>query len=858
MPSPGSLSRIEDDRLRPPLPPGDGERLDEILAAGNIEILYLKSGPLTFRKQDGVRTIDLKFVNRVGKEISNRKRPSTSSTLFGLVADGQNVWVCCVKTLGKVRPGQAMRAVLESALSSDRFQSDVWHIDITPTLRKEDTAAFLAELRADHASDLEEDGDRIRVLPNVTVRVLGDEEMSPVSFRVVDPLKPMFHSNSFPDDFDHDGILHELLACLKREAAFRIEGIDDDLSLEREVRTAPDLSLDHPKTAVVGLSGSGKSSLISAMLGLVERNIPAAGASRTTLCPITFVNQPSNVWTVDVEFLRREDILERVRQRIERAAILYLKKPGPGRFLDREVTLTLLRSEDSTFDLRMIFGPHPTQWRNNEAMRFILDRTLGTFWDIMERKGRGEDAFLADEEIHFLSSEITDAIAERIETTPFGLFSTRDGSTESTPLFPEVFSYGSHALDAAISVLRRFTSTRPKHFGKLFGPLVKRVIFRGPILPDRKPFCLIDTRGFDHDGDLDHVAGRDVLDSIAMADRVLIVESAMKSGDRASMGLVAQIVASGQARKVFFAQTKVDELISSGVEPSHHIRNGLENGLNGLSEVVGRGAIESIRDTMQTAGIFSFGNLHRSMSVFQQGLAREAEDPDFLHDNAGQASRLLLLMSSRPDEIAPEISVMSAGPTYEYAAILRAIRKALQEFEISVIRVYGDEGENSGPGTHWGRIKWNVRHMIRFFSAGPEELPSVDVMMITAMFHKALTSHVSGALDAPNSWSWELQHDARGGRIREGIVNSLRKHVSEAFLKHTIRIVILDMYQDWVATDALSWESFGPGSTYERSRMIRDITARIVCQAEVIARLVVREIASLGSKVIESSEGREA
>ena len=64
--------------LRPVSPEGPSFK-------SRIDLLLLSKKRVTIDERDGLRTIDLRFVNRMGKKASDKVRPSTSSTLLGMI-----------------------------------------------------------------------------------------------------------------------------------------------------------------------------------------------------------------------------------------------------------------------------------------------------------------------------------------------------------------------------------------------------------------------------------------------------------------------------------------------------------------------------------------------------------------------------------------------------------------------------------------------------------------------------------------------------------------------------------------------------------------------------------------------------
>lgn len=598
--------------------------------------------------------------------------------------------------------------------------------------------------------------------------------------------------------------------------------IDDQTCRTHELQTPAAPSRARlPVTVVVGLSGVGKSSLISALMGLAGEDLPPASTSRTTLCPISFRNTPdTQIYHLEVRFHPDREILRRVSDRLTDALETALREgryPGDAFRSGSAEATPLARSPDSLFDLRFTLGrydPGAEEWAETvrllqELLRFA--RENGVSADEIYQFGLAEP----------VAKRVWGRIRHRINGLGFGdLLETAPGEF--------VFRYATRSRRAAIEAGRRFYAVGMPYAGKSFGPFCRRVVLSGPWISS-PPFELVDNRGFDHEGSLDRVAGDDLVDEITAADRVLVVESAEKVGERQTMGLVARILADGEGEKVLFACTRGDIPLRRGVALEGHVATGLLNGLNTLDQSVGRNAVQVVRDTIRTHPPFLFGDLDQAFRLGEGGLLVAERDEEIDLDNASEAGRLIRLLSretgSAPEEGGTETSLVFSEKKLR-AALVAAWSEALDR----CLTLYGPDDLTRGT-LPWWTVKKEVRLVTRKVMELGEEVRMEDMALISE-HAQAVSKAVSRLVDDP------ILPGEGGGAGQEEIAragNRIRKGVRPVIEQAVIRRVLLSQLEDWVTARDYSMASYGPGSTLARAAMIRQILERASGERSALA-----------------------
>jgi hypothetical protein len=644
-------------------------------------------------------------------------------------------------------------------------------------------------------------------VPGISLIPLEGEEMSPLAPSGVEEVLTALQNRDGEEVRDGRLRLWHRRACQSPHMIFR--PINDQICVRHEVRITPPGRLRRlPVTTVVGLAGVGKSSLISALLGLAGEDLPPSSTSRTTLCPIAFRNTPEtpSYW-VRVRFRPEREIVLRITDRLTSAletALAAQRDPAEAFRTGSAEAEALMRSPDALFDLRFILGRYAETdlgWSGIIAQaRDLLTLCVGS-------RVSGEELFefgLTEP----VAREIWGRIRSRIEKLPFGALSaTGDGLR---------FDYSTGSRKAAIEAGRRFYAVGMRYAGESFGPLCERVTLSGPWVP-APAFEIVDNRGFDHEGSLDRVAGEDMVDEIAAADRVLVVESAEKVGDRQTMGLVSRIIADGEGEKVLFACTRADIPLRRGADLETHIGRGLLNGLSALDEAVGPNAVQAVRDNLRKTPPFVFGGLDLAYEYGEGGLLAAPADEETEQDNAAEAGRLLraLCAGGGPDtERGDEGLSLVVSEARLRAALTRAWSDAYE----ACLRAYGPDRETRG-GLHWSAIKAEVRRVTRN-ALDPEAAVQIGDMFLLSIYGDEVSAAISRVLDAA------VPEGPEDPVTVLRAANAQRRILRPLVDQGVIRRIILDHLDTWVAARDLSLITFGRGSTLERAELIRQVLQR--------------------------------
>jgi hypothetical protein len=642
-------------------------------------------------------------------------------------------------------------------------------------------------------------------VPGINLTPLEGEEMSPLAPGGVEEVLTALQNRDGEEVRDGRLRLWHRRACQSPHMIFR--PINDQICVRHEVRiTPPALVKRLPLTSVIGLAGVGKSSLISALLGLAGEDLPPSSTSRTTLCPIAFRNTPEtpSYW-VRVRLRPEREIVLRIADRLTSAleAALAAERDPEGAFRAGSAEAeALMRSPDALFDLRFILGRYA---ETDPAWSGLIEQARDLLTLCLESRVSGEELFefgLTEP----VAREIWDRIRYRLRELPFGALSETGGSL--------VFDYSTGSRKAAIEAGRRFYAVGMRYAGQSFGPLCDRVTLSGPWVP-APAFEIVDNRGFDHEGSLDRVAGDDLVEGIAAADRVLIVESAEKVGDRQTMGLVSRIIADGEGEKVLFACTRADIPLRRGVDLETHVGRGLMNGLNALDEAVGPNAVQAVRDNLRKTPPFVFGGLDLAYEYGEGGLLVAPVDEETDQDNAAEAGRLLRALCADPDAEGPDETL---SLVVSDARLRTALTRAWSDAYETCLRAYGPDQATRGT-LHWGSIKAEVRRVTRN-ALDPESEVEIGDMLLLSVYGNLVSAAVSRVLDAAGP---EGAEDP-GAVLRAA--NALRRNLRPLIDQGVIRRIILAHLDTWVAARDLSLLTFGRGSTLERAELIRQVLQR--------------------------------
>jgi hypothetical protein len=703
-------------------------------------------------------------------------------------------------------------------------------------------AAALAALREDgyegpvelsvRAKDF--DPAQIAPVPGITLTPLEGEEMSPLVPGGADEVFTALLNRDGEEVRDGRLRTWHRRACQSPQMIFR--PINDQICVRHQVRITPPGPLRRlPLTSVVGLAGVGKSSLISALLGLAGEDLPPSSMSRTTLCPIAFRNTPEtpSYW-VRVRLRPEREIVLRIADRLTaglEAALAAQRGPAEAFLPGSTEAEALMRSPDSLFDLRFILGRYA---ETDPGWSGLIGQARDLLTLCLESRVSGEELFefgLTEP----VARESWGRIRSRIAGLPFGELSETD--TDGL-----VFDYSTGSRKAAIEAGRRFYAVGMRYAGQSFGPLCERVTLSGPWVP-APAFEIVDNRGFDHEGALDRVAGDDLVEEIAAADRVLVVESAEKVGDRQTMGLVSRIIANGEGGKVLFACTRADIPLRRGADLDTHVGRGLLNGLNALNDAVGPNAVQAVRDNLRKTPPFVFGGLDVAYEYGEGGLLVAPVDEETDQDNAAEAGRLLRALCADPNvaegDRDPSLNVSGAR-------MRAALTRAWTDAGGTCLRTYGPDRTTRG-SLHWGAIKAEVRRVTRN-ALDPEcEVLIGDMLLLSAHAHE-VSAGVSRVIDA----------SAPDGAGEPDAVlraaNALRRNLRPLLEQAVIRRIILAHLDTWTAARDLSLLTFGRGSTLERAELIRQILQRsgAVRPREELERVVTSGLIASGASLRRS------
>lgn len=639
------------------------------------------------------------------------------------------------------------------------------------------------------------------------------------------------------DNLSQDEIRINLWHKVKRgDPSLTFRPIKDDLCVKHEadVDDVLEYRCKGPETAIIGLAGSGKSSLISGLLGLSGEDLPPAGVSRTTLCPISFCNEP-DLPNFKIRIILKDDaeIVRMLADRVNDAMIFAFERNIASHecFLEKSPEAALLLSSpDTRFDLQMLFGKHTSEkggvWQEVIMnLRFALDALKDC--GVTQLEIGALDVGLP------MAQRLMEGIREKMSQLPFGKL-TRTSKNM-------IFTYATVNRQAAIEAGRRFYGVSKRYSGKSFGPICEKIEIIGQWVQSPDAFVITDSRGFDHEGGTQDIADGSLFNQISCVDRVVIVESSEKAGDIKTMGLVARIIANGEAEKVYFAATKTDLLLEKGVNATSHIAKGIRNGLNTLDEDVGRDAVQTVRDTLEATPVFEFGSLHNAHELGSSGLLASQIDDELGLDNASEASKFFRTFSI-PVGQKHELDLDNFSPIYLKKSLAKSLSSLFSGFYQDIENAYGSRGENKG-SLHWGTIKSELRRAVSRYETLGQESMSPDDLFMMRLLDDQLAKVISLFIDRPYRWSGFADSPTKS-RIRD----MFRRDLQPLFASLVIRHVFVENFEKWVEARNLSMASYGPKSTYARCEIIHDIVDELEFGIQNFQSPVAERMIGLGAQ----------
>lgn len=645
----------------------------------------------------------------------------------------------------------------------------------------------------------------------LTVTLLEGSEISTVPPNCVDVILDCILDDFGPKTKER---LTQWQQQMARNPQMVFRPITDKLCEVHEIIPTIDRDLDSaPSTVVVGLAGAGKSSLISALMGFGEEDLPPANISRTTLCPMVFRNLPElKEYHFQASFHPKVELLRRINDRLEASLEIALSVPkGTDEcFLPRSPEVNALaRSPDAMFDMRAMLGPY----REGSEYWQPIQHDLREMLDLLRENQVSSNDLHDFGLVQPLAEKILSSLIERITKLSFGRVRFNDQGDM-------VFRYTSNSRKAAIEAGRRFFASGMSYSGQSFAPLCRRLEFSGPWV-ESGSFEIIDSRGFDHEGSANALAGGDLLTEIANADRVLVVENAEKVGDRQTMSLVSHIIATGEGAKILFAYSRVDIPLRKGADIDRHLQEGLINGLNTLDQAVGPNAVEVVRKTVAAVPPFRFANLDQAFHLGTGGLLSADYDVDLDIDNAHEANRLFSILCLSPDVAASEISAANVLLSYSGKKLEAALAAAWEDSYQNCEILYGPDEQTRGT-LHWGTIKAEVRRVLRRLEPPEQDIALTDMTLLSE--HAAVVAeHLSRLIDSPLSVSVSDDMTEPTPEDVAFIANRLRRHLVPVTAQAIIHRIILDHLPGWYEARNFSFLNYGPGSTLARAKKIREI-----------------------------------
>lgn len=480
----------------------------------------------------------------------------------------------------------------------------------------------------------------------------------------------------------------------------------------------PAASTGYRTVLLVGTTGAGKTTLIRQLIGTdpTSEPFPATSTFKTTTAETEILCAPGDHYAVAV-FTERAKVRAGIEECVAGAVAALAEGRPPEIARD-----ALAAHTDERLRLEYVLG---TDW---------LDDAMGTIASAVQRArstataGADELAELArtDPALAALVERILADVAMRFSTLRYGqLLVEHDAS------WPRCWRFTTEERALLWAAVRRLAGNERGSHGTLLSPLVEALRVRGPLHPtwaSEIPYLMVvDTEG------LGHVPGTaaslpvPVLEQLARADRIVIVDDATHPMQAAPLAALRQLVMAGQLEKLAVCFTHADEVVGPNIAgPADRravLRRATNQAIASLRDDLGPGAFAGLTRQLDHQ-LFVLAHLDRRLDHRVEAEA----------DAVGELRRLLGWLRSQ----AAPIDTASFRPVYRLGDLRSRLAAVCEQFATA----YPQQLRR----THWRQ----VQALCRRLAAGEDGYGELQpVAQLTGLLLDAVREFV----EHPTRWA---------------------------------------------------------------------------------------------------------
>lgn len=366
----------------------------------------------------------------------------------------------------------------------------------------------------------------------------------------------------------------------------------------------PAASTGYRTVLLVGTTGAGKTTLVRQLIGTDPGNepFPATSTFKTTTAETEILCAPGDYYAVAV-FAERS----RVRAEIEDCVVAAGTALAEGR--PREVARDALAAHtDERLRLEYVLGPDWLDAAVATIESVIALRPVSGLEEMAERV-QTEPTLVA------LVDHLLADVGSRFSTLRYGQLLTEDDES-----WPRCWRFTTDERSTLFWAIRRLAGNERGSHGTLLSPLVEALRLRGPLHPtwaSEIPYLMVvDTEGLGHVPTTAASLSVAVLEQLARADRIVVVDDATHPMQAAPLAALRQLVMAGQLDKLALVFTHADEVVGpniGSVQDRHALlRRAVNQAVASLRDELGEAAWQGLNRQLDEQ-MFVLGRLHRRL-----------------------------------------------------------------------------------------------------------------------------------------------------------------------------------------------------------------------------------------------------